>query len=549
MPACLSAIAVVNPPTPAPATITFKLIGFPLSLADSVGAIMSAPFTADQDHDYDVVVVGSGLGGLSAAAFLGRAGRKVLVVERRDKFGGYAAAFERGPYKFDPAIHIIALGENFLMVKALRYLQVYDQLEFLRTGGDYEARFPDFTVRLPAEREGDIATLAREFPGQEENLRRYAAPCRQIHREVHQLPPHLSLRELEEAVARFPTLFKYRMSTLGDVLDEYFGEDERLKEIIGAWWPWFGLPPSKLSFFTTTTPHTSFLTEGAYACRGGAQSLVDALVSGIRATGGELIADNGAQRILLTDGRVSGVELADGSVVRAPVVVSAIDARRTFEELVGLDAVPTGFARKLQRLKPSLSAVTIYAATRLDARALGAAHTTFLHPEWSADHVHARVLEGRPGGIWLSIPTLLDDSLAPAGEHLLIWTCMARTDAVPDDESREAYVDEVLAMSEAVLPGLRENLTHLESATPRTIARFGGAREGELYGWENSPMQAGTRRLHHRTPVEGLFLCGHWTQPGSGTFRAIFSGVETTMNILGAGFADQFLRGLQLAPS
>ncbi len=101
-------------------------------------------------------------------------------------------------------------------------------------------------------------------------------------------------------------------------------------------------------------------------------------------------------------------------------------------------------------------------------------------------------------------------------------------------------------MTEPMLPGLRDSLTFMESATPRTIARFGGSRDGALYGWENSPFQAGTRRLHHRTPVEGLFLCGHWTQPGSGTFRAIFSGVETTMNILGAGFADHFLRGLVL---
>src|SRR4051812_45824298 len=128
---------------------------------------MSVPLASDQVQDYDVVVVGSGLGGLSAAGFLGKAGRKVLVVERRDKFGGYAAAFERGPYKFDPAIHIIAVGENFLMWKALRYLEVFDQLEFLSTGGYYEVQFPDYTLRLPPGREEYIAVLAREFPRQE----------------------------------------------------------------------------------------------------------------------------------------------------------------------------------------------------------------------------------------------------------------------------------------------------------------------------------------------------------------------------------------------
>ncbi len=349
---------------------------------------MPAEFAGDQESDYDVIVVGSGLGGLSAAGFLGKAGKRVLVVEARDKFGGVAAQFERGPYKFDPAIHIMAVGENFLMFKALRYLQVFDQVEFLNTGGYYDARFPDFSIRLPTGREDYIEALAREFPGHEEALRGFTDLCQQIHREVHSLPPHLTLNELDEAVKQFPTMFKYRMSTLGDVLDEYFGDDERLKETIGSWWAWWGLPPSKLSFFTITTPHISFLNEGAYIPAGGTQSLVNALVSAVEANGGELRADAPVARIVLEDGRVAGVELGDGSVVRAPIVVSSIDARLTFEDLVGIDALPKGYARKVGRLKPSLSAVTIYAATSLDVKALGAAHTTFLSNHLSSDRVH-----------------------------------------------------------------------------------------------------------------------------------------------------------------
>src|SRR3954452_25263683 len=112
---------------------------------------MPASFDGDQVYDYDVVIVGSGLGGLSAGGFLGKAGKKVLLVEGRDKFGGVAAQFERGPYKIDPAIHIMAVGENHLMFKALKYLEVFDRLEFLPTGGYYDARFPDFSTRLPGD--------------------------------------------------------------------------------------------------------------------------------------------------------------------------------------------------------------------------------------------------------------------------------------------------------------------------------------------------------------------------------------------------------------
>src|SRR4051812_7245474 len=125
---------------------------------------MPASFNGDQVQDYDVVVVGSGLGGLSAAGFVGKAGRKVLVVEARDKFGGVAAQFERGPYKIDPAIHIMAVGENYLMWKALRYLEVFDQVEFLPTRGFFHPALPRVSPPLPRRPGGDIPNPPAPVP-------------------------------------------------------------------------------------------------------------------------------------------------------------------------------------------------------------------------------------------------------------------------------------------------------------------------------------------------------------------------------------------------
>src|SRR4051794_1504987 len=96
---------------------------------------------------YDAVVIGSGLGGLSAAAFLGSNGRRPLVVERLSRPGGYAAAFRRGEYTLDPAVHMVGLGERMLLRKVLRYLGVDDLVRFCSTGSFYEARFPDATIR------------------------------------------------------------------------------------------------------------------------------------------------------------------------------------------------------------------------------------------------------------------------------------------------------------------------------------------------------------------------------------------------------------------
>jgi prolycopene isomerase len=502
-----------------------------------------ATTSASGRSSFDAIVVGGGLGGLSAAAFLGRAGQRVLLVERREEFGGYAASFTRGGYRFDPAIHAIAQGEGLLLSKILRYLHVADQVELIPAGSIYEAHFPGLSVRVPVGTEQFIEAHAREFPRDADALRRLIDVMATVHREVHQLPPHLTLKELEVAVQRFPTLFKYRTATLAEVLDEFLTED-RLKAVIAAYWPYFGLPPSKLSFFTTATPMTSFITSGPFQCRGGTQTLVDALVAAVRLADGELIAGNGAERIVVEGGRVTGVELVDGTLYEAPIVVSNADAKQTFEQLVGIEHFPTTYARRFARLKESLSAVVVFAATRIDLPALGVAHTNFVHGDWSHDALYERVLAGRPGGHWLALPSLHDGSIAPLGEQQLICTSLAPYDAVSDEHDREAYVDELLACYECVIPGLRENLTFLESASPRTIERFSSNYRGAIYGWENTPSQAGSRRLARRTPVEGLFLSGHWTQPGTSSFRSIFSGAETMMSVLGAGYADEFFRAL-----
>ena len=104
----------------------------------------------------------------------------------------------------------------------------------------------------------------------------------------------------------------------------------------------------------------------------------------------------------------------------------------------------------------------------------------------------------------------------------------------------------MLDLYEGVIPGLRDHLTHFEVATPATLARYAGNGDGAIYGWENSPANAVSRRLHHWTPLPGLFVCGHWTQPGSSAFRVDLLRRRDAMTIRGAGYADQFLRALDL---
>src|SRR5262249_25937799 len=150
--------------------------------------------------------------------------------------------------------------------------------------------------------------------------------------------------------------------------------------------------------------------------------------------------------------------------------------------------VPRSYWNKIKRMKPSLSGVVVFASTKRDMRELDVAHETFIFRHWDHEATYRDVLEGRPGGIWMNVPTLLDDSLAPAGEHLVIISALSPYDlGTPWDSRREAAVEAIVQAVDEALPGLASDLQIVESATPETLHRATLSQDGALYGWENSP--------------------------------------------------------------
>jgi prolycopene isomerase len=494
---------------------------------------MSSNKAAAQDESYDVIVVGGGFGGLTAGALLGKAGRHVLVVDRQDGPGGNAHAFRRGPYVFDPAIHVTGqAGRGLPFDIILRVLGVADLVDFTRLDSMYGTRFPGLHEHLPIGREAFLDAHARHFPGERDGLRRLLDVAARTTRESQELSPKVGLRDLDKAVARYPTLFKYRNLTVSQVVDEHL-RDPRAKAFVTSSWPYLGLPPEELSFFSWSGMLMSMLDDGPYYSRGSFQRVADALVTALERSGGEFVAKTRVEKILIEGGRVAGVRLEGGRTLRAPIVVSNIDARKTYEDLVGTEHLPEAFVRNLKRLHPSFSAVVVYAGTRLD---MGAqphpAHETFLNRHWDHRETQRDILAGRPGGMWVNVPSLVDPSLAPAGEHVVIATSLAPF-AIGESwsDAKQRYTDALVSEVDGAFPGFKDAITHIETATPLTFAHFGGTDEGAIYGWANTAAQAGTKRPSRTTPIPGLHLTGHWTQPGSGSFRAVWSGMLVSSEI------------------
>lgn len=490
------------------------------------------------NHAYDVVVVGAGIGGLTCGATLAQAGKKVLVVEGEERAGGFAREFQHGLYNINPAIHLImgcgpaGPSGHGLIDTALSQLGVRDQCDFVPVNPFYRVQLPDFQMDVPAGRDAFLEVYQKSFPGENQALDDLVSLCSQIYQEFIRFPVVPRWQDWVLMPLRFPKVFRYANATLGSVMNNYLSS-QRVKAAFAILWPYLGLPPGRVSFLIWAMMMAGYIEEGAFYCRGGFQHFADAISAGLENHGGELILGTQVSKIHSDRFGVRGVSLDNGQEIAAPVVISNSEAITTFRDLLGAEQVPSSYLQRLDRLEPSLSVLGLYLATDLDVLALGVPKVTMI-TGWDLDGAYQDALRGTVGGLGMHIPTVQDSSLAPPGEHLVILQAFIPSATRELSSSTSAqFADKLLEEAERVLPDLRNHITFVAGASDGISQQYPLQRLGPIYGWAATPQQVGPRRLPNRTPIEGLYLTGHWTQPGQGIWTVVLSGINTARLVLG----------------
>ena len=384
-------------------------------------------------------------------------------------------------------------------------------------------------IVLPGEREAHLAALADVGTDDACSIAALFDTYDQGYREILAVPISLRVRDLLRMPMKTPLLFAKRKATLAKVVDAHI-RDPKVRALHTALWPYIGLPTSQKAFLPYGAMMASYVGEGAFYCRGGFQTLADAIADGLTRHGGELLLGTKASKLGVSDRRVTGVELETGQWIEAATVISAGDVRDTFDELIDAQEVPKRYLRKLRRQTPSMSACLLHLGTDLDAPSLVEAQITIVAP-YSSEESYGRSVRGSIGGVSVTVPTLTDPGRAPAGEHTVVVSAAVPIECGerPGWDDRKV-ADEMLAMAERALPGLSSHVTfaanvdHSGDLQPRYL--------GPIYGWAVEPKQAAVYRLPHETPFVGLWLCGHWTQPAGGIWSVVVSGIQSARLVL-----------------
>lgn len=453
---------------------------------------------------YDAVVIGAGIGGLTAAAFLAKNGWSVLVAEQHYVPGGYCHAFTRKGFRFDAAVHHIAGCGKFSVVgQALKELGI--EIDLQRLDPMDTIVFPGFSIDIPADLDSYIDLLSTRFPAEAAGIENYFRELNKLYR--------ATLRNdlVSETLKRYESL---------DFLSfvQLFVNDRKLVQILASQYGYIGSPLKKVSALAMAPLLINYLKDGAYFPAGGTQRFADALLGNITGRGGHVSLKTTVTRIETRDGRAKGVILADGRTIECDVVIAGADVTSLVDFIHDEPAIEK-YRHQLEQHELGPALFSLYAG--LDERAdLSKLHRGFYHLD---DAIEADAHQW----IYISIPNRMDASLAPSGNHLISCCRSLEPDfaALGDSpEFRKLMIDRTLCFFRQFVPEIERHIKVLEAGTPRTMWHYTRNRAGVAYGWAVTPGQSGNHRLPHTTPIRNLFLAGHWTQPGPGVPAVVSSG-------------------------
>jgi len=511
--------------------------------------------------DFDAVVIGAGHNGLTTAAYLGRAGVRTLVLERRKVVGGAAVTEEFHPgYRNSIASYTLSL----MRPEIIRELELERHgLSTIAYRGSLDIFSDGRTLLFTGDEDHDRAQVARFSNRDYDAMGALRARLQRVGNIVREQllrePPDLAggldallsmlrigggMRKLSPEDRHF--LVQMFTLSANDLMERWFESEPILQSYVvhcvSSNFASLNAPGSAIPFFINVLGEFQGRQGKWGLARGGMGAVTQALASSAREHGVEIRTDAPVDRILIENGRAVGVRLESGEEIRAGGVLANTDPKRTFLKFVGREYLDNQFADDIGHLRMGHASLRMNLAlngapefselSRSDQDIARGSATTILPTRAEAEENYRRASRGElpvSPYVALLVPSSLDDSLAPPGHHVMSLLCKYYPYQLADgrdwDSIREKVADEILAEVGRHIPNLSAITVGRQVLTPLDLERVFGLTEGDIFHGRHDLDQIFSLRPHpkaarYRTPIDGLYLCGSGSHPGGGVSGA-----------------------------
>jgi len=489
--------------------------------------------------DYDVIVIGAGLGGLTSGALLAKQGRKVLVLEQSGRVGGCCSTFEKDGYHFDVGASIVEIIQPIERVFKLLGATLQEEIDLIPCDPIMTYLFEDgrrITYPTSAVRTGELISQIDPEDGRNwGKFSAFAQDLMDVTLDTIFSEPSSTLSDMGALIKKNPRFIKFLptfMTSYQSVLEKYF-KNPTVLQTMAYQALYFGLPPALVPGPYAMVPYTEHV--GIYYPRGGMIQIPKAIQRLGEKSGMQVRLNQRVVKVLVENGHVKGVKLADGSEITANIIVSDINAKALYLKMIGEEHMLPLAAQGMKSYNYSISVPMVYAGLDYEPP-LDAHHSIIAQSPEDVnrqyfDYIKAGKLAHKNFGL-VCWSTHTDPSLAPKGKHIL--------NIIPEggyylkgttwDEEKPTFIERTIAnLSKTCIPGLKDHVVVSDCATPLDFERRLLLPEGAIYCLQQDlPAQAVFRPSAKSKSIGGLYLAGSSTHPGGGVPTTIASGMITS---------------------
>ena len=493
-------------------------------------------YTSGVMSDADIIIIGAGVAGLTCGCLLAKKGLKVLMIEKNQGVGGCCTSFQKDGFSFDLSVQSIGECQRKGRVwRILKELDLLDQIRFIPLEPAREYHFPDRRVKQSSKLETQIETLSSLFPNERKGIEEVYAVLKKIFGEFSEIPSSLNWFDPSSFSSKYPLLSKYRDQTYGDLLDEWIANPS-LKTILSIRSSYALLPPEEISVVGMAGIEMSYFNYGVSCIEGRVEELPLKMGEVLQKMGGQILKGQEVKEIIIEKKEAIGVTLKDNQEMTGRAIISNIDAYTTFLDLIGEGYLPGVFLSKLKGMRPSLSYFILYLGIDggLDELTLSNNEVFFDDHLLKEYQVLSENQIPDKAPFYLLAPSKVNPSHAPKGKNTLCLSYKVPYHLSPDwgQKIKMELSKRLIARASVFIPNLERRIAVSVETTPKTIERWTHNRWGAAYGWAQIPSQSGIYRLPRTTPIQNLYLTGHWTSPGGGIAGVVASGELTAEAIL-----------------